>query len=262
MPKSKTKLTERNGVVGKECSKCFQWKTLEEFHRKRGGLGGRSVSCKNCYKKHYRANREYWSQKHLDNKESINERHKKYYKASREYWIKRYQDNKDRILSLNKQWRKVNQEKHRELSRKWYSENKEKKVITEQKRRARKKSLPNSWTNEDREFTLEYFGDSCCLTGENEDIHFDHVIPLSIGHGGTIVGNMVPLRADLNRSKGNKNIFEWFYEVKDQHNLSQEKFDRLIEYLADINEMTVEEYKDYVYWCHENPNVTNSTQSC
>ena len=100
---------------------------------------------------------------------------------------------------------------------------------------------------------MEYFDRRCALTGET-DITEEHAIPLSIGHGGTIHGNMWPLCKRLNSSKYNKNIFEWFEANRQRFELSQAKFDRLIEWLAAANDMTVEEYRDFVYWCHANPN--------
>jgi hypothetical protein len=61
----------------------------------------------------------------------------------------------------------------------------------------------------------------------------------------------------LNRSKFTNNIFEWFETNRQRFELSQEKFDRLIEWLASANAMTVEEYRDYVYWCHANPRTVD-----
>jgi hypothetical protein len=46
------KITEKeiNGVLtaGKECAKCGAWKPLNEFHKKRDGVGGRESACKSC----------------------------------------------------------------------------------------------------------------------------------------------------------------------------------------------------------------------
>lgn len=100
--------------------------------------------------------------------------------------------------------------------------------------------------------SMKKFHFRCALTGESV-IHLDHVIPLAIGHGGTLVKNIIPLRKDLNLNKKDKNIFEWFDANKERFNLPQERFDRLIEWLASANAMSVDEYRDYVYWCHANP---------
>ncbi|MGM0904201.1 MAG: hypothetical protein ACQEXB_24245 [Bacillota bacterium] len=119
-------------------------------------------------------------------------------------------------------------------------------------RLARRRGLADDFTSNDLERTLCAFNNSCVLTG-HIDTHLDHVIPLSIGHGGTTYGNMIPLRSDLNLSKNNKNIFEWFEANRQRFELSQERFDNLIAWLASANAMSVEEYRDYVYFCHANP---------
>lgn len=149
-----------------------------------------------------------------------------------------------------------NKDMFHENVRNWYHRNPEKarKVQVEQqnKRRVTSKGLPYRWSDSLKDKVLERFIGGCALTG-SDDIHWDHVIPVSIGHGGTILGNMIPLRSDLNVSKNNRNIFEWFPLAKKRFNLSQTKFDELIEYLAKVNDMTTNEYRDYVYWCHDNP---------
>lgn len=119
------------------------------------------------------------------------------------------------------------------------------------RRRARLKKLPNEFTPEEQREVLSNFSYKCAITGEGWS--WDHAIPIATGHGGTVVGNMIPLRSDLNISKNDRNIFEWFSDNKDRLNLSQTKFDALIEYLAKTNDMTTKEYREYAYECHANP---------
>jgi hypothetical protein len=135
-------------------------------------------------------------------------------------------------------------------------DNPEKNKLRQHRRRARKKSLPSDFTDEQRTKTIEYFG-GCALTGASE-IHWDHVIPLASGHGGTTFGNMIPLRSDLNNSKNDANLFEWFCVNKERYNLSQERFNDLIIWLAQVNGMTVEKYREYVYKCFNNTNELGS----
>jgi hypothetical protein len=119
-----------------------------------------------------------------------------------------------------------------------------------ERRRARERSLPDTFTLTQLNETLAQFNGGCALTGDSFAIHWDHVIPLATGHGGTIYGNMIPLRADLNVSKSDANIFEWFKTNKQRFELSQERFDALIRWLAQVNEMSTSEYRDYVYEAH------------
>ncbi|MGF6951014.1 hypothetical protein QF028_003519 [Neobacillus sp. B4I6] len=90
------------------------------------------------------------------------------------------------------------------------------------------------------------------LSQKVNKVELCHVIPLSSGHGGTTAGNMIPLRADLIRSKGSKNIFEWFNANKSRFGMPQKNFDRMVEWLASANALTAHEYRNFVYWCHEN----------
>ncbi len=117
-------------------------------------------------------------------------------------------------------------------------------------RRAKSKQLPHNLTHHEKQLILRRFGGACCLTGEKSDVHLDHVIPVSIGHGGTSFGNIIPLRGDLNISKNDRNIFEWFTENRIRFGLSQERFDEVIEWLASSNGWSVGDYRGFVYWCH------------
>jgi hypothetical protein len=216
--KSKIHLTEQNGIVGKECSKCEVWKPLEDFY-KGGSLGGRSSNCKVCWinsvKLYYQKNRE----------------------EKLEYQRQHERKNRERRLKYKQQYRQVNREAT---------------TTHRQNYRARKKGLPDTLTLEQWGQILEFFG-GCALTGATENLAKDHVIPLAVGHGGTTKKNMIPLSADLNNSKNDRNLFDWFESEKERFDLSQEKFDALIVYLAELNEMNIEQYREYVYWCHENP---------
>lgn len=122
------------------------------------------------------------------------------------------------------------------------------------KRLIRKGALINDFTQEDRVEVLERFGGKCALTGKDVPIHLDHVIPLAVGHGGTTKANMLPIWQRINTSKSDRNIFEWYKENGERFDVCPKKFEEAIEYLAELNEMSVAEYRDYVYECHAIPN--------
>jgi hypothetical protein len=258
-------LEERDGEVGKVCTDCFAWKPLDEYSKCKGSQDGKRSVCKRCdiervrkYRKdnegkYKEASRNY----HAKNKEKLNARNKAYREKNNEQErerMKRWRDdNKEHTKEYSRTYAVENREKIREIVNRWCAKNREVTILYQQQRRARKKRLPDDFTLEQRNDVLEYFKNGCALTGDTEDVHFDHVIPISIGHGGTTYGNMIPLRADLNRSKHNTNIFEWFEANRQHFKLSEEKFEDLIEYLAEMNMVSIEEYKDHVNWCHENP---------
>lgn len=122
------------------------------------------------------------------------------------------------------------------------------------RRKARREALVDDFTDEERVTMFESFGNVCALTGKDVPLHVDHVLPLAIGHGGTTLSNMLPIGQRLNSSKGAKNIFEWYEADGERFEVLPELFDKAIGYLAELNEMTTQEYRDYVYECHANPN--------
>lgn len=126
-------------------------------------------------------------------------------------------------------------------------------MVSESRKRARDIDLPDNLTLKQYELMMSHFLGACALSGEVDNLELDHVIPLSIGHGGTIIGNMLPLSRKLNGSKHNRNIFEWFEEYKVKHQLCERRFAEAIKYLSESSDMSVIEYKRYVYKCYDNP---------
>lgn len=60
---------------------------------------------------------------------------------------------------------------------------------------------------------------------------------------------MILLSSNLNLSKGHRNPFEWAETLSEEY---QENFNKVVEYLAELNGLTVEEYREFVFWCFEN----------
>jgi hypothetical protein len=280
-PRKRVKLEERGGVVGKECTECGEWKALNVgFVKKNSGLGGNASICRWCQAKYYKENREaiedrkriyakenreiiadYKRKWYEENKEIIVDSKKKWYEENKEiikHYMKKYRE--ENIESI-RQYRKKYQEESKEVIDKWRRNNNEKIKLIAHRRRARKANLPDTLTDEKYNVTLEYFRMSCALTGKKVKLEKEHAIPISIGHGGTTFENCYPMVDYLNQSKGNNNIFEWFNANRQRFELSQEKFDKLIDYLSSANGMTVDEYRNYVYWCHANPRSLEDLQN-
>lgn len=238
-------ITIIEGVEGKECSRCGIWKVLGTDFTKGPGIGGKKATCRECGKEQSKA----WRQQNADR---VKEYKDKYYQENRTSEIKRRLDyfyqHRDHELARKKKWHDANYEKRRF----YYAKNRENYNLWAAKRRARKKSLQDDLTIEEFESLVEKFG-GCALTGKPEDVHLDHVIPIAIGHGGTTLKNVIPLNKELNHSKSDSNIFDWFELNKDRFNLSDRKFEILVDHLAQINELTVPEYRQYVADCFSNP---------
>lgn len=274
-------------ISAKTCTHCGEVKYLSEFSKHKRMLGGRQSQCKICrsvkareyYINNSETERERVKKWKEENREKVNQWARNYRKVKgeslrtyrrnwehenkeREYLRKRkwFIENAEKEKERKREWRQNNREHYREYSRNHRKENKEMYQIHSQRRRARKEELPDTLTEKELFDILDTFKDSCALSGVSE-YHLDHVIPLATGHGGTIYENMIPLRADLNISKKDRCIFDWFADNRERFGLEQRKFDELIEYLADINDMTVEEYEDYVRWCHDNPRSINEIET-
>jgi hypothetical protein len=252
----KYELVEEGGLLYKDCGYCGKLKPLDSFYEHKYKLGGRDTICKQCnsiksseYRREHRDQEiersRVWYQKNKD--------------RQREYTKKYNIKNKQMVTERKRRYRRLNSDQIKEYNRKWRSENPYKAKLQSMKRRARENALPDYLNYTEQQKILAKFNNGCALT-DSLDYHFDHVIPVSIGHGGTVFENIIPLRSDLNISKNSSNIFEWFRNVKTFYNLEQARFDALIEYLADINDMTVDEYRRFVYWCHENPREINELE--
>lgn len=142
----------------------------------------------------------------------------------------------------------ANRERYLAVSNEYKRNNPDVRKISEHKARAIERSLPYAWTKKDIDTVKARFGEKCPLTNST-NIHYDHFIPLGIGHGGSYIGNMIPLDARLNESKQAKNPFEW---VKTQPNIDYNAFNKVVDYLAELNGITVDQYRHFVYWCFDN----------
>lgn len=187
---------------------------------------------------------------HKKNSEKVNERSRRW-----------REDNYEKFREYSRMYYRKNRERKREYDKEYAQENPEKFALARQRRRARKAMLPDTLNEEQYSSILDHFDGGCALTGKKADLHMDHVVPLAVGHGGTIYGNVIPLDGDLNNNKRTQCIFDWFYENKERFNLEQRKFDELIEYLAEINGMSTTEYEEYVRWCHDNPRTLDEIKA-
>lgn len=122
------------------------------------------------------------------------------------------------------------------------------------KRRSAKKLMPSNWNISIRMLVMSDFKNQCTLTGINQDeCDDDQFIPLATGHGGSYAGNLYPLSLQLNRSKHDKNPFEWFATNAERFGLDPARFEALVAKLAEQNGLTPEDFREYTYWCFANP---------
>lgn len=99
---------------------------------------------------------------------------------------------------------------------------------------------------------LNRFNFRCALT-DSEDYHVDHFLPQAVG-GETDIRNCYPLDAELNLKKGKKNPFEFFEREDIRSRFEKERFDELVLWLAIMNDMTPEEFRNYTFEEYERGN--------
>jgi len=88
----------------------------------------------------------------------------------------------------------------------------------------------------------------CFLSGNTENLTFEHFIPQSL-QGDHSIGNVIRITGEINSSKKNRNPLEWIENLEEgKFGITQEKFNQTLEHLAEQNNMTVKEYKNFINW--------------
>lgn len=253
--KVKSKLAKKlydinvNGVIrkGKKCRVCLDIKLLEEMTSSKLDATGKASICKECkatqVRKYYAENTE----KALASGKKWVENNKEKYRAQKARW---YANNKEKFLEYRHNYYEENKEKEFERM-KYYSK----------KWRTNQYNLPFNLSIKEENEIKEMYQHSCCLTGETKTAHFEHFIPLSWGHGGTYKGNLYLLSKPLNISKKDRNPFKWIEKTSFQNEIDMSKWDELVKRLACENNMTIKEFRDYVYWCEANKRTPNESKS-
>lgn len=170
-------------------------------------------------------------------KKCLGEQQKKFYSETPEY--RKYHN------QYTNRWRNDNKERASEIAMKNKVARRGQKI----RRRTLKSYLPNELTAKDLKNLLN---------GIPEGYHVDHFLPLSIGHGGTYLGNLIVVPSNWNVTKSAKNPFEWC----DEYLNSQDKglYMTKVADLARLNNMTLDEYKEFTFWCFDNPRTIDELQ--
>ncbi len=222
----------------KVCAKCTQRKpATDEYFYKRGD-GLRAV-CKECdrdrfkryreanleivkkrSKQYYEAHREQRKQYREANSERTKkylkqwhktniEKCKQYREANSEYYKQWRKANRERIKEQQKLYREANREKIMKKQKQWNEANPEKN--REKARRYKAQKINASIGEVCYKTILERDGYVCHLCNgpvEKDDVHFDHVIPVSRG-GAHSMENIKVAHSYCNRSKHAKLPHEW-----------------------------------------------------
>jgi hypothetical protein len=180
----------------KQCNTCKEIlpATTEYFHRdksKADGLHTRCASCRcNAGKK--------WREEHPE--------------ESAAYHRKLYYENHEKRKAVQREYDNAHRAERTAYERAFYAEHPELKKAKVHRRKARKHALPNTFTGDDWQRCLEYWGNRCAACGREPGAGFvlspDHWIPLSAkrpDNPGTVPTNIVPLCTAVNGGRGGCN---------------------------------------------------------
>lgn len=231
----------------KKCQKCEQVKPENEFYERNDGR--RYSPCKSCLIAYQRDNYRRNTVKILMSTRAYASKNKDRLQAARKRWEEKnrhelshkkqayYRKHAEKLKSRQKQYLsdpdkreknrvRANQHYHQtknsptvrkkrqDYEKQWRQNNKTKHCIRQHRRRARKRGLPDSFTELDSQTAIAAFMNSCavCNTpfGLVIPVHWDHWIPLANDKcPGTTPDNMVPLCDRCNLSKQDKEAVIW-----------------------------------------------------
>lgn len=182
---------------------------------------------KEYHSQYYQENRETHALRmrayYEENKERLSEQTKQY-RETRKEWFSEYgkqyrANNRSRISLSKKAWVKRNPARVRAISQRFYLIHGRNNVY-EQRRRAKKKGLPSTFTPQEWQACLVYFNHTCAVCGNqlrdlfgNVKPHQDHWIPLASELcTGTVATNMVCLCNSCNHQKSFRLPHVWLEE--------------------------------------------------
>lgn len=192
------------GLTMKTCTKCSQSLALDDFYKDKSKKDGRTSYCKTCCKaksKKQDYDPEYHRAYREGNREQIN--------ARLSQW--RF-ENLDERLKVEAQYRDRNRDRVRKTQQKYGSS--EKGLLTKRrathKRYSMKRSIGWNLPSDYWEKAIDYYGDCCMRCGANDDLEYDHIIPVSWGIISSYdFMNLQILCGACNVSKGNRSSIDF-----------------------------------------------------
>lgn len=172
----------------KQCTKCGEWKTLDQFHREKRSKDGRYWQCISCRQIKQRS----WFE---NNKEKMRQ-------YVREWRARNIEASRESDRLRHKERYAKDPEKYKAINQKWVDSHLEKKIAINNNRRAREKGSVGKVTDKEWLALLDKYGHRCLCCG-NKDVKLtrDHVVPLDMG-GTNTIDNIQPLCQSCNSKKG------------------------------------------------------------
>jgi 5-methylcytosine-specific restriction endonuclease McrA len=186
-----------NSVSQKQCSKCGEWKPLDQYYKHEGHKDGLHSWCKSCLNVNHAKRR-----KENPGKDSAYTR--LWRKTERGISYAKSQVAKK--TAWMRVWRESNREKEKARHKKYKENHSEIVQANRRSYEARKKSALGSITAKEWLDICNKFGNKCLRCGRNDvKMTMDHIVPLSKG-GTHTADNVQPLCLSCNSRKRDKYI--------------------------------------------------------
>jgi hypothetical protein len=248
-------------VVAKKCSVCnkMELATTEHFRVDSRRLAGLQQKCKACHSEYDKVNKRFGL--------SVNGGPKRTQKPKAQ---REFNDHGECVRKVcpscetpkdSSQYTKwaSNSDGLKEYCKDCYSSLASPMKVSVQNFRAIRHGLPGTLTAAEWKYAVnEVFESGCALTGDTDNVAFEHMMPLSSGQGGTTIWNVYPISQRLNSSKGKRNFFEWIELPHVKAQIDQQKVEKLIEHLSSQCDMNPREYKAFYNWMYRNQQRTNA----
>ena len=195
-----------------------------------------------CHKQYQRDNKEHIAesrrQYQQDNKEHIAEHKEQYYQDHKEHVKQHLQEHKEYITKRTKQYKEDNREHLAEHAKQYQHEHLEKFRISNQKRRALKKSLPATLTINQWKTAKLYFDNKCAYCGKELPLEQEHFIAMS-KNGEYTINNIIPSCKSCNDSKYKHDFFTWYPRYKYYSKKRETKILKYLHYKNNIQQLTL-----------------------
>lgn len=214
----------------KKCSCCGRELTESSFgsyYSKQNGKSYLNSRCKECN----RTAATEWANENRDKYLARLKEYRTTHKDERHAdWVKRLADKEKHSRDLQKKREHYQRNKNEimEYQKQYKQDHPEYEAKCRQKRRAEKKGLPHTFTEEEWIAAKNEFGQSCAYCGIKTALAQDHFIPLSKG-GGYTRDNIVPACRKCNSSKNDSMFSDW-YRTQVYYNEERER--HILEYLG------------------------------
>jgi len=190
----------------KQCTRCKQQKSTDEFYHNRTMKDGLDPWCKTCASKHARAYRETHSEElkikkacyHASHQEIDNARSKLYAEIHRE---------KSRARA--NAWYTTHRERAKQSSKKWRLSHPDEAQVIVERCRANRKNAPGHGLSSGQWIDIQEEYNYCCAyCRQREPLEMDHFVPLAKA-GAHDFSNVVPACRSCNSSKNGAFFEDW-----------------------------------------------------